>query len=172
MTNHRNSELLMKLTDESSGSRGRLGGMEKPPGEIARDNASLVDLLWLVMRRIWEDAEQRLAPSGLTMKHGWALHALDEPVSMSGLAERLGIDASYVTAIADQLEERGLIERQPHPTDRRIKSLVLTSEGRRLRDQILVELWTTVPILDGLTNAERQELRRLLDKAIVARSGL
>jgi DNA-binding MarR family transcriptional regulator len=140
--------------------------MTEPPDATARDNAALVDLLWLVMRRIWEDAEQRLAPSGLTMKHSWALHALDEPVSMRGLAERLGIDASYVTAIADQLEERGLIERQPHPTDRRIKSLALTGEGRRVRDQILVELWTTVPSLDGLTDPERQELRRLLHKAV------
>jgi DNA-binding MarR family transcriptional regulator len=159
------------MTDESSGSQGRLGGMTEPPGTTARDNAALVDLLWLVMRRIWEDAEQRLAPSGLTMKHSWALRALDEPMSMSGLAERLGIDASYVTAIADQLEERGLIERQPHPTDRRIKSLVLTDEGRRMRDQILVELWTTVPILDGLTDPERQELRRLLDRAMVHDAG-
>jgi len=52
------------------------------------------------MRQIWEDAEQRLVPSGLTMKHSWALHALDEPMSMSTLADRLGIDASYVTTIA------------------------------------------------------------------------
>jgi MarR family transcriptional regulator, organic hydroperoxide resistance regulator len=140
--------------------------MKTPPGTTARDNAALVDLLWLVMRRIWEDAEQRLAPSGLTMKHSWALRALDEPVSMSGLAERLGIDASYVTAIADQLEERGLIERQPHPTDRRIKSLALTGEGRRLREQILGDLWSTVPILDRLTVSERRELRRLLGKSV------
>jgi DNA-binding MarR family transcriptional regulator len=139
--------------------------MTNPPDTTARDNASLVDLLWLVMRRIWEDAEQRLAPSGLTMKHSWALRALDEPMSMRGLAERLGIDASYVTAIADQLEERGLIERRPHPSDRRIKSLALTDDGRRVRDRILVELWTTVPILDGLTAAERRELRRLLEKS-------
>lgn len=153
------------MTDESSGSPGRLAAMTDPPDTTARDNASLVDLLWFLMRRVWEDAEKRLAPSGLTMKHSWALHALDEPTSMSGLAERLGIDASYVTAIADQLEDRGLIERRPHPTDRRIKSLALTAEGRRVRDQILVELWTTVPILDGLTAAERRELRRLLEKS-------
>jgi DNA-binding MarR family transcriptional regulator len=140
--------------------------MTTPPDTSARDNAALVDLLWLVMRRIWEDAERRLVPSGLTMKHSWALHALDEPMSMRGLAERLGIDASYVTAIADQLEERGLIERRPHPSDRRIKSLALTDEGRRVRDRILDELWTTVPILDGLTDVERRQLQRLLDKAV------
>lgn len=140
--------------------------MTDPPDATARDNAALVDLLWLVMRRIWDDAEQRLAPSGLTMKHSWALHALDEPMSMSALAERLGIDASYVTAIADQLESRGLIERRPHPSDRRIKSLALTEEGKRLREQILGELWTTVPVLAGLTADERRELRRLLDKTV------
>jgi DNA-binding MarR family transcriptional regulator len=139
--------------------------MTTPTDTTARDNAVLVDLLWLVMRRTWEDAEQRLAPSGLTMKHSWALHALDEPMSMRDLAERLGIDASYVTAIADQLEERGLVERRPHPSDRRIKSLVLTEHGRRMRDLILVELWTDVPSLAGLTSAERRELRRLLAKA-------
>jgi DNA-binding MarR family transcriptional regulator len=137
----------------------------------ARDNAALVDLLWLVMRRIWEDAEQRLAPSGLTMKHSWALHALDEPTSMRGLAERLGIDASYVTAIADQLEERGLIERRPHPGDRRVKSLALTEDGRQIRAQLLDELWATVPVLDGLTDSERRELRRLLDKAAAGSTG-
>ena len=142
--------------------------MTDSPDTSARDNAALVDLLWLVMRRIWEGAEQRLAPSGLTMKHSWALHALDEPMSMRGLAERLGIDASYVTAIADQLEERGLIERRAHPSDRRIKSLALTDEGRRVREGILVDLWTTVPSLAGLTIAERHELRRLLEKSVEA----
>lgn len=140
--------------------------MNEPTDTAARDNAALVDLLYLVMRRIWDDAEQRLAPHGLTMKHSWALHALDEPMSMSALAERLGIDASYVTAIADQLEQRGLIERRPHPTDRRVKSLALTDEGERLREDILRELWTTVPTLDRLTDNERRDLRSLLDKAV------
>jgi DNA-binding MarR family transcriptional regulator len=134
----------------------------------ARDTAALVDLMYLVMRRIWDHAEQRLAPYALSLKHNWALHALDEPMSMSALADRLGIDASYVTAIADQLEERGLIERQPHPTDRRIKSLALTPEGRRLREQLAVELWTEVPVLDSLGVAERQQLRAILTKSVDA----
>ena len=122
--------------------------------------------MYLVMRRIWDHAEARLAPYSLSLKHNWALHALDEPMSMSALADRLGIDASYVTTIADQLEERGLIERQPHPTDRRIKSLALTAEGRRLREQLADELWSTVPVLDALTaanvasSAAAREVRR------------
>lgn len=136
----------------------------------ARDTAALVDLMYLVMRRIWDHAEVRLAPYSLSLKHNWALHALDEPMSMSALAERLGIDASYVTTIADQLEERGLIERRPHPTDRRIKSLALTAEGRRLRETLADELWVEVPVLDALTADERRELTRLLSRTVEAAS--
>jgi MarR family transcriptional regulator, organic hydroperoxide resistance regulator len=132
----------------------------------ARDTAALVDLLYLVMRRVWDHAEARLAPYSLSLKHNWALHALDEPMSMGALADRLGIDASYVTTIADQLEERGLIERRPHPTDRRIKSLALTAEGRRLREKLADDLWVEVPVLDALTAAERGELRRLLSRTV------
>jgi DNA-binding MarR family transcriptional regulator len=142
--------------------------MTGPPA--ARDTAALVDLMYLVMRRIWEHAEARLAPYSLSLKHNWALHALDEPMSMSALAERLGIDASYVTTIADQLEERGLIERQAHPTDRRIKSLELTAEGRRLRERLVDELWVEVPLLDALSADERRELSRLLSRAVDAAS--
>lgn len=131
-----------------------------------RETAALVDLMYLVMRRIWDHAEVRLAPYSLSLKHNWALHALDEPLSMSALADRLGIDASYVTTIADQLEEKGLIERRPHPTDRRIKSLALTPEGRRLREQLADELWVDVPVLDALTDAERGELGRLLSRTV------
>ena len=136
----------------------------------ARETAALVDLMYLLMRRIWDHAEQRLGPYSLSLKHNWALHALDEPMSMSALADRLGIDASYVTTIADQLEERGLIERLPHPTDRRIKSLALTAEGRRLREQLVGELWTNVPMLDALSVTERQQLRDILAKSVDAES--
>lgn len=136
-----------------------------PTDPTSRDAAELMDLMYGVMRRMWEHAEGRLAPLSLTLKHYWALHALNEPMSMGSLGDRLGIDASYVTTIADQLEERGLIERRPHPTDRRIKSLALTAAGRRQRDRLVAELWTGVSILESLTPAERGELRRLLSKA-------
>jgi DNA-binding MarR family transcriptional regulator len=145
--------------------------MSDPDSSMARENAALIDLSYAFTRRVWDHAERRLAPYGLSLKHNWALHALDEPMPMGALAERLGIDASYVTTIADQLEERGLIERQPHPSDRRVKSLALTPEGRRLREELAAALWTEVPLLDALTPAEREELRRLLAKSIDVAAG-
>src|SRR5216110_3367969 len=55
-------------------------------------------------------------------------------VPMRDLADRWGFDASYVTSLADALEERGLVERRPHPTDRRVKMLAITRKGVQARD--------------------------------------
>src|SRR5690349_2059076 len=46
----------------------------------------------------------------------------DEPAPMRVLAERWRCDASYITSIVDDLEELGLANRQPHVSDRRIKT--------------------------------------------------
>ena len=59
----------------------------------------------------------------------------DGGLRMSDLAETWGCDASYVTTLADGLQERGLAERRPHPTDRRVKTIVLTPEGRAKRER-------------------------------------
>ena len=51
------------------------------------------------------------------------------PMSLSGLAEAIGVDAPYATLIVDSLEERGLVARQPDPADRRRKLVSLTPQG-------------------------------------------
>jgi DNA-binding MarR family transcriptional regulator len=154
------------MTDDGTRGPGTLGAVSDQ--STSRDTAELVDLVYGFMRRVWEHAERRLAPHSLTLKHSFALHALEEPMAMNVLGERLGVDASYVTTLADQLEDRGLIERRPHPGDRRIKSLALTAEGRRFREQLARELWTDVPFLDALTAADREELRRILSRSVDA----
>ena len=73
--------------------------------------------MWLVMRRIWDHAEQRLAPYSLSLKHNWALHALDEPMSMSALADRLG--HRRLVRHDDRRPARGARpHRAPAPSDR------------------------------------------------------
>jgi len=51
------------------------------------------------------------------------------------LAKRLHISPSWMVAIVDTLERDGLLERRPHPTDRRVRNLHLTAEGRKLLKQ-------------------------------------
>jgi DNA-binding MarR family transcriptional regulator len=56
-----------------------------------------------------------------------------ESVPMTALAVRLDYDASNLSALVDRLERRSIVERRADAADRRVKALVLTPEGERLR---------------------------------------
>ena len=51
----------------------------------------------------------------------------DDPRPMRALAETFACDASNVTWMVDQLEERGLVERRTLRNDRRVKTVALAS---------------------------------------------
>ena len=52
------------------------------------------------------------------------------------LAEAIGADKTRLIDVLDDLQDRGLIRRDPDPADRRARLLALTPAGRRLRDQV------------------------------------
>jgi DNA-binding MarR family transcriptional regulator len=114
-----------------------------------------------------------LARLGLTPGHMRALVVLDpaEPRSMRALADAIGVDASSATWLVDRLEERGLAERRPHPDDRRVKTIVLTSRGIAVRDQLRAALYEPPPELLALDMARLQSLRRSLE-ALPASAGI
>jgi len=89
---------------------------------------------------------------------------VDEPVPMRELARRLGCDNSYVTSLVDALEQRGLAVREQHPTDRRIKVIVLTDEGRSLTERAQLADTTPPESFATLSSAEITALRDLLRK--------
>lgn len=92
----------------------------------------------------------------------------EDGVRMGDLADHWGCDASYVTSVVDGLEERGLAERRPDPTDRRVRTIVLTPEGRRRRERALELLSEPPSAFDALTGAEQRQLRDLLAKLAAA----
>lgn len=51
------------------------------------------------------------------------------PATLRELADANGVDAPYTTLIVDKLEAHGLVERRPHPDDRRRKLVTLTAAG-------------------------------------------
>ncbi|MFC1411825.1 MarR family transcriptional regulator [Streptacidiphilus sp. N1-12] len=55
----------------------------------------------------------------------------DGPATLVQLAQANGVDAPYATLIVDKLEAHGLVERRPHPDDRRRKLVTLTPAGHR-----------------------------------------
>lgn len=100
--------------------------------------------------RLMLDAKLGLLSAADRLRQNWAAHAAavglspaqvtalltlvpGEAVPMRSLAARLDYDASNLSVLADRLERRGAVERRPDSGDRRVKALVLTPEGERLR---------------------------------------
>jgi DNA-binding MarR family transcriptional regulator len=104
---------------------------------------------------------------GLTPGHMRALSILDpdEPKPMRAMADALACDASMVTWIVDRLEQRGLVERRMLPTDRRVRTVVLTPLGIRTRERLAEAMFAPPPALLTLDvrslEALRDELRKL-----------
>jgi DNA-binding MarR family transcriptional regulator len=91
------------------------------------------------------------------------------PISLGEIADAQGIDRPYATAIVDQLETLGLVERTADPADRRRKLVALTAEGHRAVT-IAAEIMTTPPApLTELTPTELTQLAGLLNRALGAR---
>ena len=91
-----------------------------------------------------------------------------EPVAMRDMAEHFGCDASYITELVDGLEEQGMATRQPHPTDRRVRTVVLTERGAKAREQVQQVMWAVPEVFSALTAAEQRQLRDLVRKLVAA----
>jgi len=107
---------------------------------------------------------------GLTGTDAKALFLLGTPLTMKELGQRMGVDPSFVTSVADALEKHGLARREPSQRDRRSKNLVLTPEGTRLRGLICGEISARSPWCTTLDTSERQCLLGLIRK-MLRRSG-
>jgi DNA-binding MarR family transcriptional regulator len=103
---------------------------------------------------------------GLTPGHMKALSLLDpdQPKPMRAMADSLACDASMVTWLVDRLEERGLVERRASPSDRRVKTLVLTPLGIRTRERLAEALYAPPAELLHLDLASLESLRDELRK--------
>ena len=94
--------------------------------------------------------------------------APDDPVAMRDLADHFGCDASYITELVDGLEEQGFATRQPHPSDRRVRTVVLTEKGAKARETVQQVMWQVPKVFGALTPAEQRQLRDLVRKLVDA----
>ena len=102
---------------------------------------------------------------GLTPAVARALSELDpdQPIPARDLALQLSCDRSNITALVDKLEQLGLVVRRVDPADRRVKTLVVTEQGRRTRDEVRRVL-SDGALLSGLDDAELHTLHELAHK--------
>ncbi|HUZ87361.1 MAG TPA: MarR family transcriptional regulator [Candidatus Baltobacterales bacterium] len=101
----------------------------------------------------------------LTSSQACLLQRLNHPMPQREAALQLGYDPSNITALADVLETKGLVERRHDPSDRRVKTLARTAEGDRLVRELDESLSRPPESLNRLSPDEQAQLLRLLSKA-------
>ncbi len=105
--------------------------------------------------------------TGLPFSRVRALWRLERgPRTLRELADDMGTDAPATTVLIDALEERGLVKRTPHPTDRRAKLVSLTAGGRRML-AVVAKITDQPPAaMERLSVAELAKLRATLEKLV------
>src|SRR3954470_21723301 len=143
--------------------------MTATPAATHADRRTAADEAWDLMSRILFAQRRRvLAIAGELDLHPqqlFALKHLEQPTPMGALADHLHCDSSNVTGIVDRLEKRGLVERRSDERDRRVKLLVLTDEGERVRSELLARMSEPAPEIAALSPADQRALRDILRRA-------
>jgi len=123
-----------------------------PPTNLGRQTGLLA--------RLWRtELDNRLRPLGLSQARWILLMHLNDKVdgiTQLDLATRAGISAATLVRQIDQLEEAGLVDRNPNPDDRRANLIHLTKHGRARFQEV-----------DAIAAKLRQEVLGDLDPAQV-----
>ena len=132
-------------------------------------------------RRVWQlmfDFLMRTAPHrtdvlghfGLTPNESRALGSLsqDEGRTMRSLADEWRCDASNATWIVDRLERAGLAVRRDQPNDRRVKLVLLTAKGARMKSDVMDAFYAPPPELLTLDAADLTALQQLLERLSIS----
>lgn len=123
-----------------------------PPLPEQSDRPELAAMVARLSRRLLAMEQPILNAEGTSMWGYLVLTALAEtPLrTQAALARTIGADKTRIIGVLDDLQQRGLIQREPDPADRRAHLLALTPAGRELRTKLRLTI--------------RQEEERLLDQ--------
>ena len=150
----------------TAGSRDVACGAVDPPDRLRRLPS------WLLSeaaRRGHTLVTEGFAEEGLRKPHFTVLVALAElgPASQADLGRRLWIDRKNMVAVIDALEAVGLVERTPDKQDRRRNAVRLTAQGTAALHRLNARADAAQDaLLAALTDTERRELERLLQKLL------
>jgi DNA-binding MarR family transcriptional regulator len=126
--------------------------------------------VWELFRTLFGQHRRRFliaaAELDLHPAQAGALVQLDSPLPMTELAALLACDNSNVTGLIDRLEARGLVTRRSSMQDRRVKHVVLTAAGRRLRERMLARVGRPTRGFERLSPDAQRQLADLLRQVI------
>lgn len=110
-------------------------------------------VLTKAQRNVHQLFKAELSPLGVTPGQYGVLRCLwdENAQTAKRLADRLVLDGSTITGILDRMEQKGLIEKQTDPKDRRAMQVMLTPKGKKLQK----------PVSEAIETANRRALLRL-----------
>jgi DNA-binding MarR family transcriptional regulator len=123
------------------------GASEKPVGTSIKDPVRYLDelivvrisrLAEIVSRVATQNIEDRYAIRLTDMRILSLLHNSNK-MSVAEISRRAHIDKAWISRLARELEQNGLLVRTPDPEDSRSMLLSLTRRGRDLQDSLLPE---------------------------------
>lgn len=134
-------------------------------------DADLATSAWQAMRSLVLDLhDRRFVVSdaiGMSYLRAKALRRLmPGPLPMRELGAGLLTDAPYTTVLVDDLEKRGLVERQANPADRRSKLVRITTAGRAVARKADRIQSAPPDVFAALTKAELATLERTLRRLV------
>lgn len=141
-------------------------GTDEAEADASAVNRDILDTLTGLVKQVGGIAQGIATEFGIAPHDLLAMFKLDHVLSMKELAQQMGCDASFVTTVADTLERRGFIRREPSQRDRRVKNLVLTEEGITAKERLMRELAAKMPWSYALDDTERRCFLTLLRKAL------
>jgi len=112
-------------------------------------------------------ANQMLRGIGLCARQAGILTMVTElgPMTQKDLGQALHVDRTTMVALLDDLENKGYVQRQRHPGDRRAFLIQPTQAGRAVKTEAVRILDQQQDLfLGGLTRAEREQLAALLNQ--------
>ncbi len=123
--------------------------------------------LMATARLVREAFDARLVPLDLNLTQASLIGYVAEfgATTQTQLADHLGIGRAAIGSIIDRLERRGLVERQPDPTDRRVWRVEITAAGREMSARISeVDEVLRAELRHGIGREERQALSWVLTR--------
>ena len=134
-------------------------------GTFPDDRRDLAAMFVPLARALVAREEPALQAHDISMWGYVVLTALaEQPVrTQAALAQAISADKSRIIGVLDELQQRGLIKRQPDASDRRVHLLSLTPEGDRLRQAVQAAIRDSeVEVLATLPAGDREAFLRSL----------
>lgn len=138
-------------------------------GDTTLEISTLVKMVLLVrgFRSKLDEALRRIDHSTARMEALAAILNMPGEKSQSDVAKRLRVEGATVTRMIDLLSKEGLVERYPHPTDRRINLLSITPHGEAELAKIFrVYDRQRRHLLKDMSAGELEQLKALVEKML------